>query len=96
MNWDVCVVAAVLIHTEADEDVGVVSDDRRVRTVARGLGARVTGTVGVVVRSVEEGLSAHEAKSVVRRVDEHGLHMTAELREKAFELVEAAADIDSS
>jgi len=83
-NGDVQIVACVL----EQEDVAVVSDDRRVRTVSEGFGATVTGTVGVVVRAVREGMSSEEAKDVVRRVDQHGLHMTAELREKAYELVE--------
>ncbi|WP_207891154.1 DUF3368 domain-containing protein [Natrarchaeobius oligotrophus] len=83
-------IAAVLAHEDADDSVAIVSDDRRVRTVARGLGATVTGTVGVIVRAVEEGLSPNEAKAIVRRVDEHGLHMTAELRDKAIELVDDA------
>lgn len=92
MNGDVRVIAAVLAHTAAGEQVAVVSDDRRVRTVARGLGATVTGTIGVIVRGVEEGLSEADAKAIVRRVDEHGLHMTAELRETAHELIESVAE----
>ncbi|MFC6718456.1 hypothetical protein ACFQGT_00640 [Natrialbaceae archaeon GCM10025810] len=90
-NGDVRLIAAVLSYVTADEPVGVVSDDRRVRTVARGLGATVTGTIGAIVTAVEAGLPADEAKGMVRRVDEHGLHMTAELRAKADELVDAAA-----
>lgn len=86
-NGDVQIVAAVLAH----EEVAVVSDDRRVRTVCDGLGATVTGTVGVVVRAVEEGMSPEEAKDTVRRVDQHGLHMTAELRETAYDLIEKRA-----
>jgi predicted nucleic acid-binding protein len=86
-NGDVWIVAGVLAHNEAT----VVSDDRRVRTVADGLGATVTGTVGVVVRAVEEGMSEKEGKELVRRIDGDGLHMTAELREKAYELVEKTA-----
>lgn len=87
-NGDAHLVGAVL----ARDDVGVVSDDRRVRTTARSLGARVTGTVGVVVRAVEEGLDATEAKALVRRIDSRGLHMTGELREKAYDLIESAAE----
>lgn len=92
-NGDVELVAAVLIDVNADgPDPAVISDDRRVRTVCRGLGATVTGTIGVVVRAVEDrGLSAGEGKDLVRRIDGHGLHMTGELRETAYELVEDAA-----
>jgi len=92
VNGDVRMIAAVLAHTAAAEPVAVVSDDRRLRTVARGLGARVTGTIGVIVRGVEECLSEAGGKQLVRRVDEHGLHMTGELRERADELIEGAAN----
>jgi predicted nucleic acid-binding protein len=92
-NGDVDVIAGVMLHASRNEEVAVVSDDRRVRTVARGLGATVTGTIGVVVRNVAEGeLTAAEAKDLVRRLDSHGLHMTGELREKADELIDEAAE----
>lgn len=82
---------AVPLGFNDPKTVAVISDDRRVRTVARSLGATVTGTIGVIVRAVEErGMSAEEGKDLVRRVDSHGLHMTAELREKAYELIEDA------
>jgi predicted nucleic acid-binding protein len=90
-NGDVHLIAAVLSHTDAGEAVAVVSDDRRVRTVADGLGAQVTGTIGVVVRTVEEGMKAEKAKRLLKRLDEHGLHMTATLHRTAEELVEAAS-----
>lgn len=93
INGDVCLIAMVL---ENPETVAVVSDDRRVRRIADGLGARVTGTIGVVVRAVHEGLSAEEAKATIERLDDHGLHMTAELRNEAIELVESAAQEDRS
>ncbi len=94
-NGDVSLIAAVLAYTADDLPVGVVSDDRRVRTTARGLGATVTGTVGVVVRAVEEGLDREEAYNLVRRIDSHGLHMTGDLREKAYSLIDDAAESTS-
>jgi predicted nucleic acid-binding protein len=87
-NGDVQIVASVL----ARDETAVISDDRRVRTVAEGFGATVTGTVGVIVRGVSEGMSEEDAKETVRRIDGNGLHMTAELREKAYELIEEQAD----
>jgi len=65
--------------------VGLISDDRRLRTVAEGLGATVTGTFGVVVRAaaVDRYFSASQAKRVVRRIDSHGMHLTGEMREQA-------------
>lgn len=90
---DVEIISTVLVLQSFDQNVGVVSDDKRVRTVADGLGATVTGTVGVIARAVEErGMTAEEGKDLVRRVDSHGLHMTGELREKAYELVEEASN----
>lgn len=93
-NGDVRIVADVLRETEAGRSIGVVSDDRRVRTVCDGFSATVTGTIGVIVRAVEDGLSVSEGKALVRRVDDHGLHTTGELRERADELIEDAADRD--
>lgn len=91
-SGDTALVGGVLACTDTDESVGVVSDDRRVRTVAEGLGATVTGTVGIVVRNVEDGeLAAAEAKDLVRELDSRGLHMTGELRETAYDLIDDAA-----
>ncbi|CCQ34581.1 hypothetical protein HLRTI_002930 [Halorhabdus tiamatea SARL4B] len=66
--------------------VGLVTDDRRLRTVAEGLGATVTGTFGVVVRAASEDkyLKTTQAKRIVRRIDSHGLHLTGELRAQAI------------
>lgn len=94
-NGDVYLIAAVLSDTAADRPVGVVSDDRRVRTTARGLGATVTGTTGVIVRAVDEGLDPQDAHEIVERIDSYGLHMTGSLREKAASLIDEAAGSSS-
>ena len=92
VNGDVAALTRVVESQRKGVDVAVVSDDRRLRTVAEGLGARVTGTIGVVVRAVAEGdLTEQEARALVRRLDSRGLHTTGELREKADELIEDAA-----
>jgi len=90
-GYEVDVNAAVSGYTVDDQLVGIVSDDQRVRTTARGLGATVTGTVGVVVRDVKDGLDQEEAYDLIQRIDSHGLHMTGRLRETAFELIDEAA-----
>lgn len=89
-NGDVHLIAAVLAYTADNEAVGLVSDDRRVRTTARGLGATVTGTIGIIVRSVVEGLDRDEAYALVDQLDAHGLHMTGSLRDKAYSLIDDA------
>ena len=92
MNDDLAIVTMIVKLENNGIDSAVISDDRRLRTVAEGLGARVTGTIGVVVRAVAEGrLTEQEAKDLVRRLDSRGLHMTGELREKADGLIEDAA-----
>ncbi|MFC4449163.1 hypothetical protein [Halorussus aquaticus] len=92
VNGDVRIIAGVLRTGQNDDRILVISDDKRVRTIADTLGATVTGTVGVIVRAVEvRDMTTEQGKELVRRVDSHGLHMTGELREKAYELVEDAA-----
>jgi len=83
----VAVLAGVLVHRDvADRSaVAVVSEDRTVRRMARGLGGEVTSSFGVVVRAALEDkyLSQRQAKRIVRRIDQHGMHLTGELRERA-------------
>ena len=69
-----------------DRTVLVLSDDRRLRALAEGLGASVTGTFGVVVRAVVEDkyLSATEAKRIVSRMDDHGIQLTGQLKTAAI------------
>jgi len=71
--------------TDEEPTVGLVTDDHRLRTVAEGLGATVTGTFGTVVRAASEDkyLKTTQAKRIVRRIDSHGLHLTGELRAQA-------------
>lgn len=91
-NGDVEIVAAVLANRDEDRRVGVVSDDRRVRTTADAFGATVTGTIGVVVRGVEAGISKDDGLDIVERLDARGLHMTGELRERAESLIREVAE----
>lgn len=83
----VTVLAGVLAHRqETDRSaVAVISEDRTIRRTAQGLGAEVTSSFGVVVRATIEDkyLSPTQAKRIVRRIDQHGLHLTGELRERA-------------
>ena len=71
---------------EEDEPILVVSDDRRLRALADGMGADVTGSFGVVVRAATQDkyLSAAAAKRIVSRMDKHGLQLTGELRAQAI------------
>jgi predicted nucleic acid-binding protein len=79
-------IAGLLAARDREESVAFVSDDRRLRAVADGLGATVTGTFGVVVRvSLDDKyFPTTQAKRVIRRTDHHGLQMTGRLRERAI------------
>jgi predicted nucleic acid-binding protein len=83
----VTVLAGVLAHRDPDDRsaVAVVSEDRTVRRMAQGLGSAVTSSFGVVVRAAveDDSLSPTAAKRIIRRMDQHGMHLTGELRERA-------------
>lgn len=83
---DVVLVAALLAGREREEDVALVSGDKRLRAIADGLGATVTSTFGVVVRATADDkyFSTTQAKRVIRRTDHHGVQMTGTLRERAI------------
>lgn len=83
---DVVLVAALLAARDDGTEAALVSDDKRLRAIAEGLGATVTGTFGVVVRAATDDLyfSTNQAKRVIRRTDHHGLQMTGTLRERAI------------
>lgn len=89
VTGDVAVVAAVL---DADDGIGVASDDRRVRTTVRQFGADVTGSVGVLARAVRTGrVSADAAKQLLDELDGQGFHMSASLRRRAEKLIDGSA-----
>jgi predicted nucleic acid-binding protein len=83
---DVALIACLLAAREDDEDAILVSDDRRLRALAEGLGATVTGTFGLTARASmdDKYFSITQAKRVIRRTDHHGLQMTGQLRERAI------------
>ena len=87
---DVQLLAFVLAHTAEERSIGVVSDDQRVRTTAGGLGATVTGTIGIIVRAVDEGVSTDTGLEILDQMDSHGLHLTGSLRVRAEGLIEDA------
>ena len=83
---DVALVACLLAARDNGESSALVSDDRRLRAVADGLGATVTGTFGVTTRAAVDSkyFPATQAKRVIRRTDHHGVQMTGQLRERAI------------
>jgi predicted nucleic acid-binding protein len=92
-SYEAALLAGVLAHADPDDRtaVAVVSEDRRVRRLAEGLGAAVTSSVGVVTRAATEDkyLSRTQAKRIVRRMDRSGVVMTGEMRERVVGEIES-------
>jgi len=85
---DAALIAGVLAEREAADGTpvcGVISDDRRLRRLADGLGAAVASSFAIVVRTaqVDKYFTASQAKRVLRRMDGHGLVTTGPLRAQA-------------
>ena len=73
------------------EDVVIATDDRRLRTICKVLGAQVTGTLGIIVDAVQRGfLSGEEGKELLKKLDASGFRMTVALYEKALALMKKA------
>ena len=86
---DAAIIAGVLAEREAADGTpvcGLVSDDRRLRRLADGLGASVASTFAVVVRTALEDkyFPPSQAKRVLQRMDGHGLVTTGPLRAQAI------------
>jgi len=97
VTGDTAIIASIMAATDeaaTDEDsVGVISDDKRLRSIAGGLGAAVTGTIGLIVHNVDEGqLTSAAAKRLVRDMERRGFHLTGELRDTADRLIDQAAE----
>jgi len=86
-GYEAALLAGLFDDSIDDErPVLVLSDDQRLRALADGLGAKVAGSFGVVVRAAVEDkyLSASQAKRIVSRMDGHGVQLTGQLRAQAI------------
>ncbi|MDZ7687249.1 MAG: hypothetical protein U5J64_00760 [Halobacteriales archaeon] len=83
--------AILALATEHDDAV-VVTDDKPLRNVCKTVGVSLSGSIGVVVASVEKGtLEAEEAKRLLVSMDEVGARMSASLLRKAERLIDEAS-----
>lgn len=93
ITGDTAVIASLIATENEGAKTGVVSDDQRIRSLAEGLGADVTGTIGVIVDAVrQEQIAPDAAKQLVRDIDRRGFHMTGDLRDTADRLIDQAAN----
>jgi len=82
----VALVAVLLAARDDDQEIVLVSADKRLRAIAEGLGATVTSSFGLTVRASidDKYFTVNQAKRVIRRMDHHGVQMTGRLRERAI------------
>ena len=82
---------ALLALASEYEDAVAVTDNKPLRKACRSVGLPLSGSIGVVVASVENGaLEADEAKRLLVSMDEVGARLSARLLRKAERLVEQA------
>jgi predicted nucleic acid-binding protein len=85
--------AAVLALSSKYDDSVVVTDDKPLRNTCKALGVPLSGSVGVVVASVEKDvLAPEEAKELLVAMDEIGARFSASLLRKAENLIDEAAE----
>ena len=66
-------------------EVLVLLDDKKARRIARQMGLRVIGTVGILVRAKGKGVCA-QVKPILDALDNAGFRMTKSLRQEALRL----------
>ncbi len=66
-------------------DVEVILDDRKARGIARKMGLKVVGTLGLLVRAKRVGFIA-AVKPLIDELEQAGFRMTADLRLQTLEL----------
>lgn len=88
-NWigDVALLGEALERS----DVVVVTDDKPLRDTCKALSIPVSGSIGILVSSVERGdVTAEDAKDALLAMDEVGTRLSARLLRRAERLIEDA------
>lgn len=91
-HGDVALLSLALSE-RTDDEVVVISDDKPLRKTCAALGIDVSGTIGVLVASVERNdLTPTEAKDALQSVDRVGARLSAGLVRRAERLIDEAAN----
>jgi len=62
----------------------LIIDENKGRSVAKRLGLKVTGTIGVIIKAKEQGL-IHSGKDLLNRLDQHGFWLSEKLKRQIME-----------
>jgi len=57
----------------------VIIDENKGRSVAKRLGLKVTGTIGIIIKAKEQGL-IHSGKDILKKLERHGFWLSEQLR----------------
>lgn len=57
----------------------IIIDERRGRSVAKRLGLKVTGTIGILIKAKEQGL-IKSGKSILLKLEDHGFWLSEALK----------------
>jgi predicted nucleic acid-binding protein len=79
--------AITLAH---EQERRIILDDRRARSVARGLGVTIIGTVGILVRAKRLGLIT-SLKALLDELEAHEFYISEGLKAEALRLVNESA-----
>jgi predicted nucleic acid-binding protein len=85
--------ASLLALASTYEDSVVVTDDKQLRNMCKTLGVSLSGSVGLIVASVEKDvLDPEEAKELLVAMDEVGARFSASLFRKAEKMIDEATN----
>ncbi len=74
----------IAISTETEHSV-VVLDDKKARIIAKDLGVKVTGTLGLILRAKSEG-SLVSVRNAISTLEDSGFRISDELYSRILEL----------
>jgi predicted nucleic acid-binding protein len=92
-NGDVALLTAALHATDhSEEKPVVVSEDKPLRQTCEALSITVSGSIGVLIRAVEQGaIDPDDAKDKLLAMDKVGARLSASLLRRAEALIDDAA-----
>lgn len=74
---------AEAIAIAVEKNCLLITDDKQARKVARSLGLRVIGTVGILIRAKRQGL-IQSIKPIIESLESTGFHISGSLIEEAL------------
>lgn len=95
-SGDVALLTEAIYQRQfVERPVVVVTDDKPLRQTCKAMAIPVSGSIGVLIRSVENGaITREQAEANLVAMDEVGARLSASLLRRAERLIEDAAESD--